>query len=96
MFNSARLLTTALVAATVFAATVTGTANAQAEVYVVDGVIEWVWIPARTESVWIYQGSSWVWSPSLGWHRHNHWGYVLHVVPGHWEQHTRMLDVFSK
>jgi len=96
MFNSARLLATALVAATVFAAAVAGTTNAQADVYVVDGVLEWVWVPARTESIRVYQRSSWVWSPALGWHRHDRWGYVPHVVLGHWEQHTRMLDVFSK
>ena len=96
MFTSARFFAAGLVAGAVLALALPAAASAAADEYVVDGVIEWVWVPAKTETVRVYQGTSWVWSPARGWHRHDHFACVPRVVPGHWEKSVRMLDVFSR
>ena len=96
MFTSARFLVGAFVLSAMLATAPVAVGGAQPEVYVVDGVLERVWVPATTETVRVYQGSSWVWSPAQGWHRHDHWPYIRRVVPDHWEQRVRMLDVFSR
>ena len=96
VFTSARFFASALVLSAMLAPVPTAMGGAQPEVYVVDGVLERVWLPATTETVRVYQGSSWVWSPAQGWHRHDQWSYIRRVVPGHWEQRVRMLDVFSR
>jgi hypothetical protein len=82
VFTAARHLVTVLVASAALAPALTATPSAQAEVHVVDGMLEWVWVPATIETVRVCPGISWVWSPVLGWHRHDHPAYVSRVVPG--------------
>ena len=96
MFTSIRFSTTVLIVVAFLSLILAAADSTRAETYVVDGVLEWVWVPARSEVVRTYQGRSWVWSPTLGWQRHDYWSYASVAVPGHWAQRVRMLDVFSR
>ena len=67
MFTSARCFWAGvLVLSAMLPPALAATAGSQPEVYVVDGVLERVWVPVKTEIVRVYQGSSWVWSPAQG------------------------------
>ena len=94
MFHSRSFVAAGLVLTAVFFASRDGCAAAVE--HVVDGVFESVWVPASVQTVAIYQGSVWVWSPALGWQRQDRWLYVPRLVPGHWENRVRMLNVFLK
>lgn len=44
----------------------------------------WMWHPGKIHYQQVHQGWRWEWSPTLGWHRHDHFAQVPVQTAGHW------------